>query len=196
MLEEFPLELFLWSVLAVVYMAVRTARGTALRTALHDLGVGAAGWRWYPVAAAVAVFGVLLHLPLAGLLADLAGHPDYAQSHYSDWRPGAVAAVAAFARELVHRSLGEELFFRGLLAGLLFRRMRFSVANLLQSLLFLLPHTLILPLAGWRFWPLLVPVLVSGWLLGWLRHRSSSIFPGVLAHALANAWAALYVMAA
>lgn len=42
----------------------------------------------------------------------------------------------------------EELLFRGLIAGTLFRRMRFRKANVLQACIFVLPHLLILLVAS------------------------------------------------
>ena len=83
-------------------------------------------------------------------------------------------------------ALGEEIFFRGLLGGWLIRRFGFRNGNLIQALIFLLPHFLLL-LVGLDLWPILAVQFVAGWLLGWLRFRSESILPGWLAHSLINA---------
>jgi hypothetical protein len=56
-------------------------------------------------------------------------------------------------REFLTGSLGEEVFFRGLLGGWLMRRFGLLVGNTLQTLIFLLPHFLIL-FAGVYLWPL------------------------------------------
>lgn len=93
--------------------------------------------------------------------------------------------TAAGAAGTVLRALGEEVFFRGFVAGLLFRRWGFAVGNLAQSLLFLLPHLLLL-LIDTALWPILPVQLVIGWLLGWLRHRSGSIAPPALVHSAGN----------
>lgn len=87
-------------------------------------------------------------------------------------------------------ALGEELLFRGLLAGVLFRRLGFAIGNVLQAALFLLPHLALL-FVSLSFWPLLLVQLLVGWLLGWLRFRSASILPGWAAHALLNTLGAL-----
>lgn len=92
---------------------------------------------------------------------------------------------SAFLNEFFFTALGEEVFFRGLLGGWLMRRFGFWVGNSLQTLIFLLPHALIL-LVGAYLWPLLIFPLILGWLNGWLLYKSGSILPGMLAHALGN----------
>jgi len=91
---------------------------------------------------------------------------------------------------IVLLALAEEMFFRGFVAGLLFRRLGFRTGNIIQALIFLAPHLLLL-LVSLRLWPLLPLQLVAGWVLGWLRQRSDSIGPGWLAHALTNLLPAL-----
>jgi membrane protease YdiL (CAAX protease family) len=89
-------------------------------------------------------------------------------------------------------AVAEEIFFRGLLGGILVRRYGFGLGNLLQALVFLAPHLLLL-LVSSALWPLLPVQLVSGWLLGWLRYKSSSIGPCSLAHVIANVLAPLLI---
>lgn len=93
--------------------------------------------------------------------------------------------IVAFSYGMVSAGLGEELLFRGLIAGAISRRMTLAQANVLQTLIFLAPHLLILfvkPEAA----PLMVGVLGLGLSTGWLRIKSGSIGPGVLIHGLAN----------
>jgi membrane protease YdiL (CAAX protease family) len=90
------------------------------------------------------------------------------------------------------QTLGEEVLFRGLIAGVLVRRWGFARGNAVQALVFLLPHLLLLAVDA-RLWPLVVAQLVAGWLLGWLRHRSGSVLPGWLAHTAANLLAPVLV---
>jgi len=54
------------------------------------------------------------------------------------------------------RAVGEEGFFRGLLGGVLIRRLGFGRGNLVQTLIFLVPHLALL-LVDVRSWPI-VPV--------------------------------------
>jgi len=97
---------------------------------------------------------------------------------------GAPSSAADYVA-IVLLALAEEMFFRGFVASLLFRRLGFQKGNLLQAVIFLAPHTLLL-LVSVSLWPLLPLQLITGWVLGWLRERSGSIGPGWLAHALAN----------
>jgi membrane protease YdiL (CAAX protease family) len=87
-------------------------------------------------------------------------------------------------------ALAEEMFFRGFLAGLLIRRLGFTVGNTIQALTFLTPHLLLLQVTL-LMWPILPVQLIAGWLLGWLCYRSGSIAPGSLAHAASNVIAPL-----
>lgn len=97
---------------------------------------------------------------------------------------GRITSIAA-GIAVVLLAAGEELFFRGLIAGVAFRRFSFPIANLIQSVLFFLPHLLLLSVA-FRFWPLLPLQFAIGWVLGWLRYTSGSILPGVIIHVLTN----------
>jgi membrane protease YdiL (CAAX protease family) len=92
---------------------------------------------------------------------------------------------AAFLNEFFFTALGEEVFFRGWVGGWLMRRFGFQIGNALQTLIFLLPHALVL-LAGVYLWPVLIFPAVLGWLNGWLRYKSESILPGMVIHALGN----------
>lgn len=88
----------------------------------------------------------------------------------------------------------EELLFRGLIGGALFRRMAFWKANLLQAAIFMMPHLLILLIAP-SLWPLAIVLpLALGLANGWLRQKSGSIGPGVLLHAIPNIAGALAVL--
>lgn len=86
---------------------------------------------------------------------------------------------------VVFRAVGEEVLFRGLIGGSLMKRLGFGWGNLLQALLFLIPH-LSLMLIDIRFWPVIPVQLAVGWLLGWLRHKTGTFVPGAAIHALAN----------
>lgn len=194
LLSSVPLELFVWLLLILPYVAARIARGDGARTLRFKLGLRLGTWRWYAVAVAIGLFSAALVVPFADSMRTLVSDPSYAQAFYAGWPLTLPTVLHAFVRELVYRALGEELFFRGLLAGVLFRHMNFPAANLLQAGFFLLPHILILPLAGWNYWPLMLPIFAIGMLIGWLRYKSGSVLPAVLAHTIANTCAAVFVM--
>lgn len=99
----------------------------------------------------------------------------------------AIAALTSVGAVLgvVLRAAGEEVFFRGLLGGVLMRRLGFAWGNLAQATIFLLPHLALL-LVDTRLWPILPVQFAVGWLLGWLRHGTGSFVPGAVVHAAVN----------
>lgn len=76
----------------------------------------------------------------------------------------------------------EELLFRGALLSALWQRWRTGWAVALSSLTFALVH---LPGLQWQ-WFALPDLLLLALALAWLRLRSGSIWPGVLAHGVNN----------
>lgn len=98
--------------------------------------------------------------------------------------PGTMAAAAAYG--FVSAGYGEELLFRGLIAGALSRHLKMGRANLIQALIFLAPHLFLLLVIPWKMAFLLVGVFALGLMNGWLRLRSGSIGPGFLLHGLGN----------
>jgi len=83
------------------------------------------------------------------------------------------------------RAIGEEVFFRGLLGGVLMRRLGFRWGNLLQATIFLVPHMPLL-LLDVRLWPLLPAQFAAGWMMGWLRHKTDTFVPGAVVHVMVN----------
>ena len=109
-------------------------------------------------------------------------------------RPTLAVLGSALAYGVLSTGFPEELLFRGLIGGALFRRLPFWKANALQAVIFALPHLLLLLVAP-SLWPLAVTLpLGLGLLLGWLRHRAESIWPAVLVHAVSNLAGALAVL--
>jgi hypothetical protein len=78
--------------------------------------------------------------------------------------------------------LVEELLFRGVLLSALMQRWRVGQAAAISSLAFALVH---LPGLQWQ-WYALPDLLLLALALGWLRLRSGSIWPSVLAHGVNN----------
>lgn len=76
----------------------------------------------------------------------------------------------------------EELLFRGVLLSALWQRWQTGWAVALSSLTFALVH---LPGLQWQ-WFALPDLLLLALALAWLRLRSGSIWPGVLAHGVNN----------
>lgn len=104
------------------------------------------------------------------------------------------AIAMALLYGVVKTGFAEELLFRGLIAGSLGRRLPLFWANLLQALVFLLPHLLVL-VARPELWVILPIVFAASLFLGWARIRSESIAGAWLVHAAANVATCLYVAA-
>ena len=93
---------------------------------------------------------------------------------------------------VVKTGFAEELLFRGLIAGSLGRRLPLVWANVLQALIFLVPHLLVL-VARPELWVILPVVFAASLFLGWARIRSQSILGPWLVHAAANVATCLMV---
>lgn len=176
-------EFFLLCLPTIVYVLVQShgqnhAPGTALTRAGATWGSSAAyGW----------AFLLLLPLVLTGCLAvllvpaEVLALPGVSISRLTS---------AGAALGILLRAVGEEVFFRGLLGGVLMRRLGFGWGNLAQSALFLVPHLALL-LIDVRLWPIIPVQFAAGWLLGWLRYKTGTFVPGTAVHAVANIAAGL-----
>lgn len=160
------------------------------RRATKDRAYAVVGWQLGDAASyRLAVVVVLVAVPLTYAAFRLIPTRAYTSANVSVGRAttvGGYVAVGVLA-------LGEEILFRGLIAGLLIRRYGFAIGNVVQALIFLAPHLLLL-LVSSSLWPLLPAQLIAGWLLGLLRERSNSIGPPALAHAATNMLAPLLLM--
>jgi membrane protease YdiL (CAAX protease family) len=192
---EIPLQLILLSIPTIIYMLIHKLRGEDRDQIYKNVG-----WKSFRPEY------ILLGLAVAGLIGGLGWlafrfippvvlqSPDTNISDYSTWKMSITSFLLAWLREAFYIALGEEIFFRGLLGGWLVRRWGFAAGNFVQAVIFLLPH-LALFMVSLTLWPIVLVQFVAGWMLGWLRYRSGSIFPGWLVHSLTNALAALSVMA-
>ena len=98
---------------------------------------------------------------------------------------GVPAITLAILYGFFQTGFAEELLFRGLIAGSLSRRLPFLWANILQAVIFLLPHCAILLIAP-EVWGILPVVFLGALLFGWVRIKSGSILGPWLVHATAN----------
>ncbi len=149
---------------------------------LHDwsaaLGLRAFRQRWVWAALGVVVLAALGTVVIGQLSGVSAGEEQGALPE--TWRPDRVGAVAANAAVIVVVGpFAEELFFRGLGVPAL-TVLGTSTAVLISGLMFGLAHGLVVGL---------VPLVLFGVGLAWVRLRSGSVWPGFVAHALYNALA-------
>lgn len=90
---------------------------------------------------------------------------------------------------LVFSPTAEEIFFRGYVQHALTDRYGVSRAITWQAVAFGVIHLAHYGVRPWQ--PGLIPVWVVsmfgvGWVLGWIRHRSGSLWPAMVAHAAFN----------
>jgi membrane protease YdiL (CAAX protease family) len=108
--------------------------------------------------------------------------------------PSVLAAIVVVAIVCVGAPFFEELFFRGVVQGVLVRRRGARVAIVVQACMFALVHyrvgmTLALTLTTWG------QIAVAGFFLGVLRWRYERLGPGMVAHGLFNALAMVVLLA-
>ena len=191
---DLPLQPFLLSLPSLIYLVVQKIRKQEWAIIFTRLGWRLPDPKYLAAGLGLGIASGLISFLIPTLLpADVLDQPGIAQSVYSDWTLTIPAFLLAFLREAFYVALGEEVFFRGFVGRWLYRRFGFTIGNLIQSLIFLLPH-LILLTVSLRLWPLLIAQLIGGWLFGWLCHQSESILPGWLAHALSNTFGAVIFM--
>lgn len=171
-------EFVLFCIPTVVYLAVQS-RG---EDGNFRLAMTRAGVAWGSPSAYGWATLLLLPLVMTGWLAVILVPPEVLEL------PGvSIAQLTSIgaAVGVMLRAVGEEVFFRGLLGGVLIRRLGFGWGNLVQTLIFLVPHLALL-LIDARLWPLVPVQFAAGWLLGWLRHKTGSFVPGAAAHTITN----------
>lgn len=188
---DIPLNLILFSLPALIYLIVLNRQGQSWREAFHKLGLRASPPVYYLWGLGIfAVLGVLGLLATRSLSVEVLQNPNVTLSQYEGVTLSVSTVLWVLLREAFYTALGEEIFFRGFLGGWLFRKFGFALGNIVQAVIFLLPHLLLLAVSL-SLWPLLLVQLFAGWLLGWLRYRSDSIFPGWLIHSFTNTVSAL-----
>lgn len=176
-------EFVLFCVPTIIYLFVQSrGKERTFRSARHRAGVA-----WATPAAYAWALVLLLPLVLTGWLAIV-----LVPSVVLELPGVAIAQLTSVSVviSIVLRAIGEEVLFRGLLGGVLIRWLGFGWGNLLQTVLFLLPHLALL-LIDVRMWPVVPVQFAAGWLLGWLRHKTGSFVPGAAVHVLANVVAGL-----
>jgi len=154
-------------------------------------GLQGCPWRHLAWSAAFALIGVIIILIWSPPL-ELFTRQWSVQRQFVGLGFSMTAITLAVLNGVVQTAFAEELLFRGLIAGSLSRRLPVVWANVLQALIFLLPHLLIL-LAMPEMWGLLPLIFVGALLFGWMRIKSGSIIGPWLMHASGNVTMALSI---
>ncbi len=191
---EIPFQTIIMSIPSLAVAVFYKVRGCAWRESFAKVGWRGAGLRYLAAGLGIGLLTVVV-LPIVWKLipATIMSDPGLANSQYRGWPIGIGSFLLALLHEAFYTALGEEVFFRGFLGAALIRRLGFQAGNLIQAVVFLLPHTLLLTVSI-GLWPLLVAQFAMGWIQGWLLHKSGSILPGWLSHTLGNAFGALLFM--
>jgi membrane protease YdiL (CAAX protease family) len=161
-------------VIYAVLVGLTFAIALAYPSPRSELGIRPFGWRWVGIAVGLIVLVLILASALEPFLH---GGRDQGLSP-KVWEPdhaGAFALNGLVVSTLV--PFTEELFFRGL--GV--RALRFAggiAAVLVTGLVFGLSHGIL---------GALPPLVLFGIALGWVRLRTDSVWPGVIAHGFYNA---------
>jgi membrane protease YdiL (CAAX protease family) len=136
-------------------------------------GIAGFGWKGYAaiVLASVAIVGVV-HGYVHGIDRLFRLHLEPELDTYAG-RP----VVWAFLLHAAAPAVFEELGFRGVIFGLLRRSLDAREAVLLSAIAFGILHLSV---------PMLITHVPLGLYLGWLRHRSGSLYPSMVAHFLHN----------
>ncbi|MDO5662744.1 MAG: CPBP family glutamic-type intramembrane protease [Brachybacterium sp.] len=169
------LTFLLYALPTVVYVIWRTRRGDEAADAIADAGARPGNLAEYGIAAVTIIpvaligWGAMLLVP-AGLLQAGAGGL------------GQVLAPMVVILTMV-RAAGQEIFFRGLLGGVLARRFGEGIGNLVQAALFALPTAALLAVSVGLL-PIVLGQFLVGLLLGRLRMKLGTCFPGILSAGL------------
>lgn len=189
----FPAHLFIYAAIIAAYYFYKKKKGFRRLEITNQMGLSFSGsGKYYSLAIGIALISIniaWLLLSFFPINPELLQQTSYKNHHIHNFTITAILLI--FLKELFFTVLGEELFFRGLVGGYLFNKYSFKTANLLQTIIFLLPHTALLFISI-GFYPILIVIAVSAFMLGWLRYKSSSIFPGVLSHTLVNTASIIY----
>jgi membrane protease YdiL (CAAX protease family) len=183
--------IFMGLPIAIWAAVVRWRSGTKLPELATRLGLRVGDARSYGFALAAAVAAAFIGAWMSSLTSQF---PGSMLAPFLGATPTLKFVASAFIYGFLGTGFPEELLFRGLIGGVLFRRLGFWKANFLQAFIFLLPHLLILIVAP-NLWLLAITApLGLGLLAGWLRHRSGSIGPSTIVHAAGNVAGALVVL--
>jgi membrane protease YdiL (CAAX protease family) len=191
---EIPAQLIFFSIPAILFFIIQIRRGEKKRDVLSKLGLSGCNNRFYMEGFFVAlIVGSTMWFVLRIIPPEIFENPMVSISIYQGMSLSPSSIFFTLNREIFYVTLGEEILFRGLISGYFVRRFGFRKGNSLHAFVFLLPHLLLLYVSV-SFSTVVVVQFIAGWIFGWLRFRSGSIFPGWLSHSLANVLSALFAM--
>jgi membrane protease YdiL (CAAX protease family) len=159
---------------------------------LKQLPVG----RVFSVGIGVGVMGLVLTIAIGLVLSQFGLRSNQNEEFGFVRGAGPVGLAVALFFGAVTAPFAEELFFRGVLFGLLSRRQPLWAAYVVSSAVFAVAHLMPMRMNPSQMAGLAVGIFVLGLLLAWTYHLTGSLYPGMLAHALNNATALVALYAA
>lgn len=177
--------IIIWLIPSLLYYFINKNRGMDKKTALGNLGL-----RWCKLK--FILFGIIigiLSVVLTVYVIRLNIFPEYVSefidSNNYDLPITVKSFVLIFLLVGITTGLGEEVFFRGFLGGILIRKTNFHIGNGIQALVFAIFH--FIPVAFFNPNLIIFSLIYSfifGYIFGILYYKSGSIIPSALAHSL------------
>ena len=187
-------QILVYFLIIIIYFLVKRRKNLTTKNIFANIGFSISFPKFYIIGIGISLLTVVVVILLYLLFPiEISLLKNTTFTHYQNYEITLLTISIIFFRELLFIAFWEELFFRGLIGGILFRTYSFKIANSLQTLIFLIPHLLLL-IISIELLPFLLVIIVSGWLLGWLRYKSNSILPGSIAHALTNTIAVILML--
>lgn len=140
---------------------------------------------------AAGIAGLIVIGAIGGVLSQFGLGSNQLEQFQFILQQGPLALVVFLIAAAVVAPFVEELFFRGFLFGVYARRQPVWLAYVVSSLLFTILHLEPNRMNVQQMIGLSVGIFVLALLLAWLYHHTGSLYPGMVAHALNNATAAL-----
>jgi uncharacterized protein len=170
----------------VVFILVRLIWSGAVTW--RELGVRPLPWDYLLRMGLSAGLGGLVLISIVGaLLTQLGLRPNQLEQFSFVLDEGPLAFALLLFSAGVLAPLVEELFFRGFVFGMYRRRQRLWVAYLASGLLFTMLHLEPTRMNVPQMIGLGIGILLLATMLAWVYQHTSSLLPGVLAHAVNNA---------
>lgn len=142
-----------------------------------SFGITRVAPRWLAIAFALGIGVVALNLGITTLVSMTTDAADVQGGYQSAATSGVAGFIGAILLGAVLTPIGEEFLFRGVLFTLL-TRYGIWLAAILSSVVFAITH-------GINY---ATPVaVIVGLAAAWLMHRTKSVWPGVIVHAVNNA---------
>ena len=123
-----PLQTIVFCFPAVIVFIVRRRQGLSWSEARRELGWKGTSLRYLGLGLLLGLIPGVILLPGVELIpSEVMDDPNIANARYVGWAATPTSFLLALAYEAFYVALGEEVLFRGLIGGVLFRRLGFAI---------------------------------------------------------------------